>query len=745
MASGEYTFYPKFSEFVTLYRGVIRVWIADGTQLNPGTNGKLYAEYVDGAVQELGYVSDYETARQYFAELGISLTYPEWVSLLAHTPENAKRSESWAVGKVDGQPVPQEDETYNNNSRYYAEQSKIWVDGKDFDETPVQPQNNATFWTEESHGWTNNKEGSVHGYSDTNNAKYWAEQSKEYTNGKDLDGTDVPARQTDNAVYFKDQAKLWANNGVQGETPNAINNSRYWAEQSKSYSDGKSLDDQTTIRGTDNAEYYKEEARKWVGSTGEHATDTDNAVYWKDQAKLWANNGIQGDTPSADNNARHWAEQAKSYSDGKDLSDLSDIRPTDNAEYYKDQSKLWANNGEQGEVPGADNNAKYWAEQAKTYSDGKDFSETDVRPTDNAEYYKDQSKLWANNGIQGDTPGAENNSRYWAEQAKSYSDGKSLDDQTTIRETDNAEYYKEEARMWAGSDNEHATATDNAKHWNDTAHLWTNFGDDEGSPSAENNAKAYSLNSEESKLQSESWAKGTRNGEPDTERQNAAIDNSKFYSEESMRWANFGTDGSTPTAQNNAKEYAHQSSLSATAAGESEDRADQHMRDAQAAQSAAETAQQKAEEATGHYPRIKSNDNWEVWNVQNEEWQDTGRKSMATAEIEYAYQNSSSGTNPPTGEWTDTPQPQVAKFLWIRMKYTWTNGRVDYFYNVSYIGANGTGSVNSVNGIGGDVILDGSNIYVDNNVQDKETMYQAFTRIGVAITNSEIDALFNVG
>lgn len=735
--TGYYTFYPKFQEFVTLYRGVVRVWIGDG--ISTGTAGYLYAEYMDGLVQQLGFVSDYEEAKKYFADLGIDLTYPEWVERLAQMPENAKRSEAWAVGTQIGVPVDPSDETHNNNARFYADQSKIWANGNNLDGTSVRPTDNATFWANEAHGWTNNKEGSINGYSATNNTKYWAEQSKEFTNGNDLNDNPVQARATDNASYYNNQSKLWANFGTDGSTPTADNNSKRWAEQSKSFTNGKDLDDQS-IRPTDNAEYFK------------------------DQAKLWANNGTDGETPSASNNAKTYAanseesnKQAESWAKGTRGGQPDDIRQnaaTDNASYYNNQSKLWANFGTDGDIPTVTNNAK-------SYSDSSNESRL-------------ESESWAVGTRDGQPD--------------------------LIRQ--------------------HA-ATDNAKAY---------------SESSDTSAQ----NSEESNLQSESWAKGTRNGQPDTERQNAATDNSYYYSDQSKLWANFGTDGSTPSAANNAKHYASQASLSATAAGESEAHAAQsdthattkaeeadasaraaatsesnaatsetnaatseahaaaseynssqseanaaqsesnasasqiaaahsesnasasesaaaqsassaatsesnalsYKNAAETAKAAAEAAQGKAERAMVRYPRIKTNDNWEVWNPDDESWEDTGHKCKAEASIEYAYQNSTSGTVPPSGAWSPTPDPQVGRYMWSRMKYIWTNGNIDYFYNVAYIGANGTGSVNSVNGMGGDVILDGTGLYVYDGAVDKETIYGAITRIGTRITEAEIDLLF---
>lgn len=159
---------------------------------------------------------------------------------------------------------------------------------------------------------------------------------------------------------------------------------------------------------------------------------------------------------------------------------------------------------------------------------------------------------------------------------------------------------------------------------------------------------------------------------------------------------------------------------------------------AQQAKTAAETAQSKAETAITHYPRIKNNDNWETWDATNEVWVDTGHKSMAEATISYDYQNSTSGSVVPTGAWVQIPAPEAGKFMWSRMIYTWNNGSVDYFYNVSYIGTNGEGSVNSVNGLGGDVILDGRNIYLNNDNRVLGTIYENFA----TITNEQIDTLF---
>jgi len=40
--------------------------------------------------------------------------------------DSAKDSEAWAVGERGGLPVPSTDDTYENNSKYYAEQSETY-------------------------------------------------------------------------------------------------------------------------------------------------------------------------------------------------------------------------------------------------------------------------------------------------------------------------------------------------------------------------------------------------------------------------------------------------------------------------------------------------------------------------------------------------------------------------------------------------------------------------------------------
>lgn len=317
----------------------------------------------------------------------------------------------------------------------------------------------------------------------------------------------------------------------------------------------------------------------------------------------------------------------------------------------------------------------------------------------------------------------------------------------------------------------HPAYHNNSKYWEELAKLWANYGTDGNTPTASNNAKEYARQSGVSATNSATSANNSATSESNAassasaaaqSESNAATSASNAAQSEANAAASKGAAATSEsnaatsetnaansataaaTSESNAASSASAAALSETNAATSESNAAQSESSAQAAKTAAEAAQSKAEIAITHYPRINNNSNWEVWDVVNEEWDDTGYKSMAEATISSAYQNSTSGTVVPTGTWTPTPQPESGRFMWIRTTYTWTNGHTDNFYNVSYIGANGSGSVDSVNGLGGNVILDSTNIYINESASQKETIFNAFARLGTAITDAEIDALFDV-
>ena len=119
-ANATYTFDVLFDDFITLYRGVNKVWIGNDEF---GYDGVLYAELAEGEVQNLGPVSSY-----YFAQAnGFSGSFSDWVELLIDTSGNAQSAldaalsaEAWAVGQRNGRDVSSSDPTYHNNAKYYS-------------------------------------------------------------------------------------------------------------------------------------------------------------------------------------------------------------------------------------------------------------------------------------------------------------------------------------------------------------------------------------------------------------------------------------------------------------------------------------------------------------------------------------------------------------------------------------------------------------------------------------------------
>lgn len=84
MSEGIFTFYPQFKEFLPLYRDVTRVWIGDGE--NTGEKGMLYAEYANGQVAELGFITLYPLA----VEGGYTGTEAEWMDAIIHLAASNK-------------------------------------------------------------------------------------------------------------------------------------------------------------------------------------------------------------------------------------------------------------------------------------------------------------------------------------------------------------------------------------------------------------------------------------------------------------------------------------------------------------------------------------------------------------------------------------------------------------------------------------------------------------------------------
>lgn len=235
-----YTFYPTFSEYVTLYRGIVRTWMGDGTQSGdtPGQKGVLYAQYVNSMTQEIGPISSYAIA---VAE-GFQGDEDDWVAYIANITTNAATIEAWAeqantdtttcvnsalksegyaVGEQNGTPVSS-GTYYENNAKYYSQNASS---------SATSAENNGL----KAEGYAIGKQNGsavVSGEYFNNNAKYYSDKastdatssgtnalvSEGYAVGKQ-NGTSVVSGDyyQNNAKYYKEQAALSASDASASE------------------------------------------------------------------------------------------------------------------------------------------------------------------------------------------------------------------------------------------------------------------------------------------------------------------------------------------------------------------------------------------------------------------------------------------------------------------------------------------------------------------------------------------------
>lgn len=117
---------------------------------------------------------------------------------------------------------------------------------------------------------------------------------------------------------------------------------------------------------------------------------------------------------------------------------------------------------------------------------------------------------------------------------------------------------------------------------------------------------------------------------------------------------------------------------------------------------------------------------------------DPGTPATVTA-TETVYQAGTSGTEAPTGTWSETvPTVPQGQYLWTRVTTSFNTGSPVVYYSVSRFGVDGSGSVVSVNGVGpdnaGNIQLTGDDIMADDEtVSDKLTSLQG--QMGTLQTN----------
>ena len=136
--------------------------------------------------------------------------------------------------------------------------------------------------------------------------------------------------------------------------------------------------------------------------------------------------------------------------------------------------------------------------------------------------------------------------------------------------------------------------------------------------------------------------------------------------------------------------------------------------------------------ASGHPPYINSTSkNWMVWNENTAAYVDSGFSSVGltgpaptVTGTAYQYANSSSGTVVPTS-WSNTrPATTPGTWAWTKTVITFNNGNTTTLYSSAYQGLNGTGAVNTVNGVSpdgtGNVVITASNIAMSDNQSVQE-------------------------
>lgn len=93
------------------------------------------------------------------------------------------------------------------------------------------------------------------------------------------------------------------------------------------------------------------------------------------------------------------------------------------------------------------------------------------------------------------------------------------------------------------------------------------------------------------------------------------------------------------------------------------------------------------------------------------------RLNNALSHTTLYYAISDTATDMPSDDEFDEEMPDFSlnkgKYLWTRTDISWSTGSISKLYTVAYLAQDGSGAVNSVNGLTGSVILDGGNLYTD--------------------------------
>ena len=208
---------------------------------------------------------------------------------IIHAADYADESEQWAKGTKGGTPVTSGQIGYQDNSKYYSEQAAEqkelaakWADSNNSPTGTPTTTNNARYYSDLARNWANNNTGST-SPSSTNNARYFSQQSERYAKGTQ-DGSTISSGNgyQDNSKYYSEKSSQWATGGTTG-TPSSTNNSKYFAQQAERWAKG-TQDGTAVTSGNgyhDNSKYYSERIQSLEAgtvTTGDPGTDASASV-----------------------------------------------------------------------------------------------------------------------------------------------------------------------------------------------------------------------------------------------------------------------------------------------------------------------------------------------------------------------------------------------------------------------------------------------------------------------------------
>ena len=684
-----YTFYPEFEEHIVLYRGVASVKIGNGETIEGVTYkpGVLYAEYIDGMIQEVGPVSDY----YYAIESGYQGTPEEWVNYILSMPgvlddtvtaKNAAEAAQTAAETAQG--LAETAQTAAETAQGLAEQAQSRAEtAQGLAETAQSRAETAQGLAEQAQTAAETAQGLA---EQAQSLAETAQTAAETAQGKAED-----AQVAAELAQSKAETAQSLSEAARDASEGSKNSSEAWAVGQIDGTDVPSDDP----RYHNNSKYYSQ-----VANNSQTAAEAAQALAETAQ-------GLAEAAQSAAETAQGLAETAQGKAEDA-------------------QTAAETAQGKAEDAQTAAEAAQSGAEDAQTAAEAAQ---------DNSEDFMNSSEAWATGQIDGvnvpsDDPRYHNNSKYYSEVAEEESTHAAQSASEASSSASDASTYKSEAR----------TAKTAAEAAQAAAEVAQNgaLASKDAAQISENNARNY-------KEASEAWAVGQINGSDISNLDPRYHNNAKYYSQQSSGYANAseawatGGAGGTPSGTNNALYYSGQSAASASeASGYASDAAASEL-------GAAESMQESEAWATGTRggepvsiidPTYHNNSHY----YRDEVFAKFNELTRVLSQIDIGYQNNTDGHNPPTGGiWTTNPNPENGKFTWSRTVFTWDDGSTTVLHNVTYIGVNGTGAVDDVNGLAGHVILDAANIYYDAYEASPVTLKSL---VGT-ITNAQIDALFD--